>query len=122
MSCVDQIDLCITRGDTWTFDVGLTAAWAEVLENPTSFVGNLVFREFQDDSLTPYLSLQATPEVNPDPAPGEIPIYLRFIADVSQTALLPDWDIVAYTELTDAVYAGLPNTKRLFNSAVEIHD
>jgi hypothetical protein len=122
MSCVDQIDLCITRGDTWTFDVGLTAAFSEVLENPSSYEGRLVFREFQDDSLTPYLTAIATPEVNPDPAPGEIPIYLRFIINSTDTGTLPDWNIVAYTELADVVSAGFPVIQRLFNSEVSIND
>ena len=121
MGCVSNYDVCIIRGDTFKLDIGLSAAYDEVLLNPTGYEASMVFREDQDDATTPYLTLTATPEVNPDPLPDEVPIYFRFLADTTQTQALPDWDIVHYVELYQVAGAS-PEVTRLFEGDVEIHD
>ena len=119
MSCVDEIDLCVIRGDAYELNVGLSGSFTEVLENPTAYIGRLVFREDQDDDLPHYLELTAVPEVDLDLPPGEVNIYLNFAATAAETQSLPDWKYVAFCELTQSVN---PQPQRLFNAEVDSHD
>jgi hypothetical protein len=125
MSCnINQYDFGIIRGDAFKRDVALSSAYAEVLENPTDFIANLVFREYQDDDVMPYLTLTATPVVNPDPLPNEPPVVFYFSAAPAETQALPDWEHVAYCELVYIPPAppSTPVPKRLFNSKVRVSD
>ncbi len=121
MSCIDDIQICLTRGDTFKLDVGLSDEFTEVISNPTEYVGNLVFRAEQDDRETPYLTLTVTPEVMVDPLPTDAPAYLSFAATTGQTQSLPDWDHVAYCEIAE-VSGNPPEVMRLFNARIEIND
>lgn len=121
MSCIDDIEICVTRGDTFKMDVGLSDEFAEVISNPTEYVGNLVFRAEQDDRETPYMTLSVTPEVMVDPLPGDAKAYLSFEATSGQTQSLPDWNHVAYCEIAETS-GNPPEVQRLFNAEVDIHD
>jgi len=120
MSCVEQISICVTRGDTFRIDVGLSSSWQEIIDSPFDYEANLVFREAQDDTLPDLLTLTSTPEIVASPVPGELPIYFAFMADTLQTESLPQWDIVAYCELVKAGASG--EVTRLFNASVNIGD
>jgi hypothetical protein len=121
MGCNADYDICITRGTTFALDVGLSASWAEVADNPTGYRGTMVFREAQDDDLSAYLTLIATPEVNPDPLPDEVPVYMRFVASAGQTQSPPEWDHVHYVELSEISGAD-PTVVRLFQGRATIED
>ncbi len=54
--CTATKKSCLVRGDTWTLDVGLSSAYAEVIENPTEWEMLIVFRESQHDDVAPYLT------------------------------------------------------------------
>jgi hypothetical protein len=120
MGCVDTYNMCITRGDSFARDVALTAAYVEVIENPQDYVAHMVFREYQDDLVTPYLTLTAPAEVDPNPVIGDFPVYFRFAADPAQTQALPDFDHVYYVELI-RIAAPLDVT-RLFQGKVHSND
>jgi len=121
-SCTNNYDICVIRGDTFDMDVGLTSSYQEVLDNPTDWEARMVFREYQDDDVTPYLTLIAQTEVNPDPLYDEPPIYYRFNATTTQTQSLPDWDHVYYVELVQIGPAVSPIVTRLFQGSVDTHD
>jgi hypothetical protein len=112
-SCTSQYDFCITKGTDFSKDVALTASYQEVLDNPDDYQGVMVFRGFQDDAAPVYLTLIAA--INTTDT--EAPILMSFIATPVQTALLPDWDIVSYTNLE---LKTATSKERLFNSDVEI--
>lgn len=123
-TCTDRYDFCLIRGDVFTMDVGLSSSFVEVVETPSDYEARLVFRETQDDNATVYLTLTATPVVNPVPLLDEVPITVNFSATAAQTQLFPQWNVVAYCELvfigTTAPVGGSPT--RLFNSDVEVSD
>lgn len=122
MSCIGNFDLCITRGDTFTLDVGLSDSWAEVVEDPDAYEAKLVFRDAQDDGLTPRLTLTVTPELADDAAAHDYPqaaVMIRFAATPTQTSTLPPHDLVAYSEIRkpDGSYV-----QRLLEHRVHIGD
>jgi len=121
MSCQNNYDIDITRGTNFDFDVALTAAYTEIIAAPASWQAKLVLRADQDDSLTPFLTLTAAPEILSAPLYGECPIIFRFSATNAQTQALPDYDIVHFVELWSV---GLvPSViKRLFQGKVRISD
>lgn len=124
MSCTDTVKVCIIRGDMFEQTIALAGDWTEVIDSPASYLGKLVLRYDQDDSLSALLTLTAIPE---EPDVGlEATLYpsaelaMQFSATPSQTAALPQWDVVGYVELTkpgDATYV-----KRLVNLDVEVSD
>lgn len=118
--CVDNYDTCITRGDTFKLDVGLSSAYSEVINNPADYIARMVFREAQDDGLTPYLTLSAVAEVNPDPLIDEPPVLFRFSASPAETQSLPDWDHVHYVQLEQIVAPS--DITRLFQGKVKVGD
>jgi len=118
MACTESVDLCVTRGSNWALDVALSDAYAEIIANPEAYSMNLVFRDRQDDLSSTYLTLNATPVLDPDPLPNDPPILFSFAATTTDTSSLPYWDIVAYCEL---IGPGTDNT-RLFNAAVSTND
>lgn len=120
MSCIDEIQMCVTRGDIYALNVGLFSGFDEVEAAPGDYVANLVFRDEQSDSVTPYLTLTAAPEANPNCLPTEPKIYLNFTATAAETQSLPDWDHVAYCELVKS--GATPEPRRLFNGKVDVHD
>jgi hypothetical protein len=121
MSCVSRVDICVIRGDLFSIEVGLDGSWEEVLATPDAFTANLVFREAQDDTLTPYLTLTTDPEITENPCLPDPPIFFRFRAAPSETQALPEWNHVAYCELVDSSGVEIV-PRRLFNSNVRIHD
>ena len=118
--CVDDVDICVIRGDGWAMDVGLSDEWTEVADTPGNYTANLVFRDRQNDDLTPLLTLTVSPTVDPAPVAGEPQVYFHFIATAAETSSLPNWNIVAYCELVEAGPPAVPT--RLFNSPVTIND
>jgi len=117
--CTDTYATCIIRGDTWTLDVALSAAYVEVIDNPSDFQMTIVMRESQDDNLTPYLTLVGVPYIPDKPLVGEPPITYSFTATSDQTAALPQWDIVGYCELRQIADQVV---NRLFNIEFEVGD
>lgn len=115
MICAGTIDICVIRGDLYEGAAALTTSWPEVIANPSGYVANMVFREAQDDSLTPYLTLTATPEAQDD---ATFPVLISFSATAAQTQSLPDWNHVYYVELKEV--GGDP--VRLYQGKVRIND
>jgi hypothetical protein len=120
MSCVTLVDWCITRGDIFELDVGLSTDWPEVIADPAGYLGTVVFRETQSDDDAPLLSLTAIPLPTVNPIPGDAPVYMEFTGTSGETQQLPDYDIVAYCEI--APISDLAQSRRLFNVKVKIND
>lgn len=104
--------------------MALSDAYVEVIADPASYQMNMVFRESQDDGVTPYLTLTAPAVVNPTPLPGDPSVLFSFAATPTETQALPDWDIVSYTELVFTGVSAPPADfiRRMFNSEVSVND
>ena len=124
MQEIDEYDFLLIRGDVFHLDMGLTLSFVDVFENPEAYVAKLVLRDDQDDTLTPRLTLTATPEVESiDPGVSSPPaavVMFRFTASAAETQALPQWNLVGYAELRTAV--GDTVIERLFNSRVTVGD
>jgi hypothetical protein len=125
MGCsISQVDFGVIRGTTFSIEISLTESYDEVLETPSDWRVDLVFREEQDDNLPSLLTLTTTPVVD-DPGPGEeASAYVVLTASAAETQALPEWDIVAYCELVftgEGAPTSAPIT-RLFNSDVSMSD
>ena len=111
--CVTEVDYCVTKGTNFEAGVAFTTGYTEVVENPELYEGLLVFREYQDDDATVYLTLRADVlSIEPD-----VPAALAFTATPTQTLSLPDWKHVAYCDLQ--LKSG-GSIERLFNADVEV--
>lgn len=123
MSCVegktDRVDFTVIRGDDFELSVALSEGWEEIVENPAGYVARLVFREEQDDALTPLLTIEVEPEPVLPVEPYGASLMAFFIATPAQTQALPDWDIVAYAEVKNDAGTWV---RRLFNSRVSMKD
>ena len=93
--CTTQVELCVIKGTNFETAVSFSKSFVEVIEDPDLYEGILVFREWQDDSATVYLTLR----VDVAPIPPEVPAAMVFKATPTQTLALPDWDVVAYCNL-----------------------
>jgi hypothetical protein len=112
--CVTEVEYCVTKGRNWEASVAFTTGMTEVIENPDDYEGVLVFRDYQEAAAPVYLTLRASiGPVDPD-----VPAAMTFTATPTQTAALPDWDIVAYCDLQ--LKAG-GSVQRLFNAEVDVH-
>lgn len=120
MARVNQVDVDVIRGDIFAMDVGFDERWTEIGEDPAGFVGKMVFRDDQDDSLTPHLTLQATPEPVVNPKIGAPQVYMAFTASAAQTQSLPPDNIVGYVEVSPV--ASPDESRRLFNMKVRMAD
>ena len=116
MTCVSQRDLCVIRGDSFEENVGFSDGWTDLIADPSSYVVNMVFRETQDDDLTPYLELSAVPVAAPEHDRYAVIAYLT--ATAAQTQSLPDWRHVHYVEIQKT--GGDPT--RLYQGKVRIGD
>ena len=118
-NCVNELDTCVIRGGNYALDVGLSAAFKEVIDDPANYLGVMTFRDQQSDLSPALLTLSVTPEINPDPLLDEAPANLRFRATPTQTQVLPSWDIVHYVEIRNLVGS---QVGRLFEGDVSIGD
>lgn len=116
MTCTTKRDICIVRGDQFGENVALGGDWTEVVANPSAYEVNMVFREAQDDTLTPYLELSATPEVITNDLYA---LLATLTATAAQTQALPDWNHYYYVELAQT--GGLEPI-RLYQGKVKIND
>ena len=119
-SCVTVTEVCITRGDVFAMDVGLTTTWSEVYADPAGYIGTLVLREKQDDTLPEELTLTAVPQPVYNPTPNTPQVYMEFNATAEQTQQLPEYDLVGYVQI--APLTAPKQSVRLFNMEVDIHD
>jgi len=115
MSCTNTVQYCVTKGTNFSADVSFTTAWSELIEDPSDYYGEMVFREAQDDDAVDYLQLTAIPDTT-DP---EAPVQLHFTASPVETTALPDWDIVGYCDL---VSNDGTSRQRLFNMEVSVNE
>jgi hypothetical protein len=121
MLCPDEIIVCITRGSFWPLNILLGRnEFQEVESAPTQYRCRITFRVFQDDSSPNLFSVIAVPEVLPDALPMEANILISFGLEGSVTQTLPDYDIVGFCEIYEAVNPSNPT--RLFNMKVKIND
>lgn len=109
--CVTDVELCVVKGTNFETSVSFAKSFIEVIENPELYEGVLVFREWQDDNATVYLTLRADVE----PIPPEVPAAIIFTATPTQTLDLPDWDVVAYCNLQRKDGTSI---ERLYNAEV----
>lgn len=119
--CIDEVPVCITRGASFTLDVGLTMAWQEVFDDPDAYEARLVLKDDLDTGPI-RLTMTATPEpdtILPPATPAQPIIYFHFSADPVATQALPDWNLVGYAELR-ALAGG--DVHRLFNSRVSVEN
>lgn len=116
MTCVTRRDICIVRGDSFEENVGFGANFTDLVDDPSLYAVNMVFREAQDDSLTPYLSLTATPEATV--GEDSFPVLATITATGAQTSSLPDWNHVYYVELKKI--GGDPT--RIYQGKIKIDD
>lgn len=96
---VARIDLYVIRGDTLRQDVSF-CGWEDVLDDPDSYEGRLVFRAEQNDAAPELLALTSPVEVlTPELASQRPTGVLSFTADPTQTQALPPYDTVHFVEL-----------------------
>lgn len=116
MSCiVNDVEFCIVRGTSFSTDVALTTAFSDVIDSPADYTSDLVFREYQDDTATVYLTLSAQANTEGPDAP----VQFNFKAMPTDTLALPDMDIVAYCDLVNNVTG---DVIRLVNADVRISE
>lgn len=119
MSCPPRFDLCVTRGSIARHTAILRQGYDEVIDTPSLYRGRLVFREDQDDTLPDIFAITVIPEIAEDPAAPGVPFaVMEFVVAGSLTALLPEYDIVAFVELQEV---GGDN-QRLYNMKVRMGD
>jgi hypothetical protein len=118
-SCLEQCELRVIRGDSYTLSVGLDESFSETLGNKHLFVGRLVFREVQDDAAPALLTLKAPLVPAVDPAYKDVIALLHFEATARQTQSLPPCDLVCYCEIAGVEGAYV---RRIFQGKVEIGD
>ena len=122
MSCatqVSKVDIGVVRGDEFEQNLSFRTGWDDLVAAPGDYQINMVFREAQDDALTPYLTLTATPIANVTADPTDPPVIATVTATPAQTSSLPEWNHVYYTEIIEVGAAG---GSRLFQGKVEVED
>lgn len=119
MDCVPERDICITRGDTYPLILGFVSDWDDVNAAPTLYEGRLVFRDYQDDALTPLLEVTADLEAGEDSRFPDMEYVVDLSLTPAQTSSLPDYDVVCFAEIRAK---DLSYVKRLFNGTVTRND
>lgn len=121
MTCAIKRDICVIRGDGFEQAIGFDDDFDELVADPSNYRVNMVFREAQDDTLTPYLTITVTPEavVSPAPLAEAYPVAAYIVISGTETQALPDWDHFYYVELAEV---GGDSPTRLFQGKAKIGD
>jgi len=113
---MSQLDFTVIRGDH--FERLSFVTWPEVIEDPGTYTGRLVFREAQDDDAADLHICTSPVEIVDDPRFGGDIALFTWTMTPAETQALPQVDIVAYAEVTD----GADYVRRAYDSKVKIRD
>jgi hypothetical protein len=121
--CIDQIDMCITRGASFSLDIGFAMGWEEVIAAPDQFTVNVVWRRKQLDSSPELLRKELVIVPQPDAITivGEPQAIAALRLTPTETSGFPTSPrrIVAYCDVFDTVGQSV---RRLFNADVRLED
>lgn len=117
--CTEQVDLCIVRGDSFAFTIGLDGDFSQTVDDADLYRGRLVVREVQSDEAPELIAMETEIVPTSDPWYGDAVAVMHFTATAVQTQALPPFDLVCFCEIvgTDDLYA-----RRLFRGRVKVED
>lgn len=120
MSCVDTVNVCIIRGNSWTLSVGVGSGWEDdVLASPDDYQFNMILRLRQDDRAPVYVDVSEDVVINEEAISPEPKAYAIFTLPPATTQTLPPRNIVGLVDLVNTVTG---SRVRLFDMCVDHHD
>lgn len=112
-------DIEIIRGDNYELWVGLAAGWTDIEAAPGNYLGRMAFRLDQSDAASDLVSTTSDLVSGSDPNFPDLKYLLKFALTTAQTAALPSYDVVCYTEIRNVSGSVI---RRLFDGRVRVRD
>lgn len=115
---IARVDLDVIRGDTFELPFTLESGFEDVIANPSAYTVRMAVRSEQSDAVGDLVSVSVVPILDTVVGGAEVIAKGTLTMTSAQTAALPDYDVVHYTELRG------PSSyvKRLFSGKVNIDD